>query len=91
MAQFSIADRPAVAVPVEDVAQAMLELVQDGKYTGGTVFRVDADVREVVKGEARIVPLPEGEKAEEMLRVMERVYEPVKELLRGERGVARRT
>ncbi len=91
MAQFSIADRPSVLVSVEDVAQAMLELVQDGKYAGGTVFRIDADVREVVKGEEMILPPLEGEKAEEMLRVRERVFEPVRELLRGERGVARRT
>lgn len=91
MAQFSIAERPSVLVSVEDVARTMLELVQDGKYAGGTVFKIDADVREVVRGKGMSLPPLEGEKAEEMLRVSERVFEPVRELLRGERGVARRT
>lgn len=91
MAQFSITDDPAAAVPVEDVAQTMLELIQDGKFPGGTVFKIDTDVREVVKNEGRILPTPEGKRAEDMQRVRERINEPVRELLRGERGVARET
>jgi len=91
MAQFSITDDPAAAVPVEDVAQTMLELVRDGKYPGGTVFKIDTNAREVVKYQGKILPPPEGKKAEDMLKVRERIVEPVRELLRRERGVARVT
>lgn len=91
MAQFSITDDPAAAVSVEDVAQTMLELVCDGKYPGGTVFKIDTNAREVVKDQGKILPPPEGKKAEDMLKVRETVVEPVRELLRRERGVARAT
>lgn len=91
MAQFSVTDDPAAAVSVQDVAQTMLDVIQDGKYPGGTVFKIDTDAREVVKFSEKILPPPEGKKAEDMLEVRERIVEPVRELLRGERGVARGT
>lgn len=83
MAQFAIADNK-VAVTVEEVAQSMLELIQDGKYVGGTVFKIDTGVKEVV----RTVSLATGdeEKAEHLRALRERIVQPVRELLKGERG-----
>ena len=87
MAQFSIADND-VAVSVEDVARTMLELVQDGKYPGGTIFKIDTGVAEVATAEDPGVAA-DGERAEAVARMREKMVQPVVELLRAERGSSR--
>lgn len=85
MAQYAIADN-VLAVTVEDVAQSMLDLIQDGIYVGGTIFKIDTGVKEVVRVDGQILPPAEGVSAEDVQRARERIVQPVRELLRGERG-----
>ena len=83
MQQYSVRDDASVSV--DDVTQAMLDLIQDGKYGGGTVFKCDIDVKEVVQFNERI--LPGGERGEEeRAEVMDKIHRPIVEMLRGERG-----
>ena len=68
----------------------MLELMQDGKYAGGTVFKIDTGVKEVVRTEVPMIVADEDRRREEdVAKTRDRVYGPVREVLKGERGVAR--
>lgn len=83
MAQFSMGDGPT-PLTAEAIAESMLELVVDGKYPGGTVLRHDDDGKRVEGPSAPRLASAVGERERAWL---EKVHEPIRELLRGERGV----
>lgn len=83
MAQWSLGDTPSLAP--EDIAESMLDLIQDGKYGGGTALKHDTDVKAVVQFEGAILPAEGGD---QMAAFKERLNKPIMEKMKGERGVA---
>ncbi|KAI9870101.1 MAG: hypothetical protein M1830_004684, partial [Pleopsidium flavum] len=68
-----------------DIAESMLDLIENGKYGGGTVLKHDTDTKEAVKFENAIIPSAGGD---QMAAFKERLDQPIREMMKGERGVA---
>ncbi|OJJ57266.1 hypothetical protein ASPSYDRAFT_206475 [Aspergillus sydowii CBS 593.65] len=69
----------------EEVATAMVELVESSEYPGGSIVRVDKE-----RG-MRLIPWPQSEappdmSGEDMRQELERNYAPVRQILRRERS-----
>ena len=84
MAQYSFNE--AYALTPEAVAEAMLELVQDGQYGGGTVLRIAMEGKEVVAFEDGAGGKLPGADMEQVRKMLDKTHEPVREILRKERG-----
>lgn len=83
----------AIAVTAEQVAQAELKLIKEGKYPGGTVYEIS------LFGE-RTIPAwninPPGFDPENPLKgaevpqeALDKSYEPIRKILREERGASK--
>ncbi|KAI9871104.1 MAG: hypothetical protein M1830_003306, partial [Pleopsidium flavum] len=83
MAQWSVSD--VKSMTSEDIAESMLDLIENGKYGGGTVLKHDTDTKEAVKFENAIMPSAGGD---QMAAFKERLDQPIREMMKGERGVA---
>jgi hypothetical protein len=68
----------------EQIATSMVELIQEGKYSGGTVLMHDVPKKEVVFPGIAEVDL--SKVPPELLKILASSSEPIKEIMKAERG-----
>ncbi|KEQ91741.1 hypothetical protein AUEXF2481DRAFT_32714 [Aureobasidium subglaciale EXF-2481] len=78
--QFSVSDK--VSITPEDVAAAMVDLIVNEKYKGGTVLKVDRSGVKVIEFSGKTRDL----KDEDLVKVKDRSFAPVQDLLAAEIG-----
>lgn len=74
-----------MGITPEEVAEAMLELIQDGKYEGGTLMQIDKEGKRLAES-AQAVPL-KGEGLDEWKAS---AYAPIREVYKKEREVGKK-
>ncbi|KAK0258426.1 hypothetical protein LTR57_002822 [Friedmanniomyces endolithicus] len=81
-AQYSFTDD--VCITSEEVAEAMMEMVQEGKYKGGSLLEVaKGRLRNELESHQSIVV-----NGPEVKKFADQCYEPIRKVFRSERGVA---
>lgn len=87
-AQFSYTED--MCITADEVAEGMKDLVEQGKYGGGTLLEVKKGaLRNVLESKQAIVV--EGQRSEDMKPFFDTMYAPLREVFSKERGVATST
>jgi hypothetical protein len=82
MSDYSVKDETALTP--EQIADSMIELIQEGKYSGGTVLMHDVPKKEVVF--PGVAGMDLSNVPQTVLDVIAKTAEPIKEIMKGERG-----
>ena len=84
MSQFSVSSETSLSPSA--VADAMAELIQEEKYSGGTVMQISVGVKEVVKFDEASQPASDSVDLAVLEMAKEKSYAPIREILARERG-----
>ncbi|MCJ1227937.1 hypothetical protein MMC12_004596 [Toensbergia leucococca] len=82
--KFSVSSETSLSPSA--VADAMAELIQEEKYSGGTVMQISVGVKEVVKFDEASQPASDSVDLAVLEMAKEKSYAPIREILARERG-----
>ena len=70
----------------EQIADSVMELIEEGKYSGGTVMKHDVDVKEIVY--PGIAEMDKSKVSPRGTEAIDNVLAPIREIMKAERGTA---